>query len=55
MSISGLLDGGGREIRHRFEFGKGHFGKGGLDKEVSSHGLEPTEELYRQMAVTFRV
>ena len=31
MSISGLLDGGGREILHRSGFGKGHLGEGGLD------------------------
>ena len=43
MSISGLLDGGEREIRYRFALGKGHLEKGGLDMEASSHGSEPTE------------
>ena len=38
MSISSLLDGGGREIRYRSEFRKGHLRKGGLDTEVSSRG-----------------
>ena len=47
MSISGLLDEGGREIHYRFGFGKGHLEKGELDTEVSSHGLESAEELHR--------
>ena len=55
MSISGLLDRGGREIRYRSEFGKGHLEKGGLDTETSSHGSELAEELRRQTAVTLRV
>ena len=55
MSISGVLDKGGREIRYRFGFGKGHLGKGGLDMEASSHGLEPVEELRQQKVATSRV
>ena len=55
MSISGLLDGGGREILHRSGFGKGHLGEGGLDTEASSYDLEPTEELRRQTEATFRI
>ena len=47
MSISGILDGGGREIRYRFGFGKGHLEKCGLDIETSSHNSEPAEELCR--------
>ena len=47
MSISGLLDGGGREIRYRPGFGKGHLGKDGLDTETSSHNSELTEKLRR--------
>ena len=42
MSISGLLDEGGREIRYRSGFGKGHLEKDGLDTETSSHSSEPT-------------
>ena len=38
MSISSLLDGGGREICYRSEFGKGHLRNGGLDTKVSSRG-----------------
>ena len=49
MSISSLLDGGGKEIHYRSGFGKGHHEKGGLDTEVSFYGLEPVEELCRQM------
>ena len=43
MLTSDLLDGCGREIRYRSEFGKGHLEKGGLDMEASSQGLEPVE------------
>ena len=45
MLISSLLDGGGREIRYRSGFGKGHLGKGGLDTKASSHGSELEKEL----------
>ena len=55
MSISGLLDGGGREIRYKSKFGKGHLRKDGLDTKKSSHGLKPTEELRQQTMTTSRV
>ena len=55
MSISDLLDEGGKEIRYRSGFGKGHLGKGGLDTKASSHGSEPVEELRQQTAATSRV
>ena len=55
MSISGLLDGCGREIRYRSGFGKGHLEKYGLDRETSSHGSEPTKKLCRQTAATSRI
>ena len=47
MSISNLLDGGGRELHHRFGFDQRHLSEGGLDTETSSHSSEPTEELRR--------
>ena len=45
VDLCGLLDGGRREIRYRFGFGKGHLEKGGLETEASSHCLEQAEEL----------
>ena len=55
MSISNLLDEGGREICYRSGFGKGHLGKGGHDTKVSSHGSKPIEELRQQTVATPRV
>ena len=47
MSISGLLDGGGKEIRYRSGFGNGHLEKCGLDTEASSHVSELVKKLRR--------
>ena len=55
MLIFGLLDGGGSKILHRFGFGKGHLGEGGLDTEASSHDSEPIEKLCRQTVTTSRI
>ena len=55
MSISSLLDIGGRELHHRSRFDQRHLNEGGLDTETSSHGSDPVEELHRQATSTFRV
>ena len=55
MSISYLLDRGGREIVHRPGFGNGHLRECGLDMEASSHNSELTEELRRQTAATSKI
>ena len=47
MSISGLLDEGGRKTIYRSRFVKGHLRKDGLDTKTSSHNSELTEELRR--------
>ena len=55
MSISSLLDGGGKKLHHRSEFDKRHLSEGGLDTETSSHRSELIEELNGQAMSTSRV
>ena len=55
MSISSLLDGGGREIRYRSRVGKRHLRKDGLDTKTSSHSSKPAEELRRQTTTTSQI
>ena len=47
MSISDLLDGGGRELHHGSRLDSRHHRESGSDTEMSSHGSELTEELCR--------
>ena len=55
MSISSLLDGGGRELYHKFGFDQRHLSEDVLDTETSSIGSEPVEELHGQATSTSRV
>ena len=55
MSISSLLDGGGKEPHHKSGFDQRHLSEGGVDTEMTSHGLKPTEELRRPAVTTSRV